>query len=112
MDTRTVETYRQALVDRARALLRRRRETLAAEQDLLEAREPDWEDLAANQTAAARLEGLSEAELIGLARIKASLERIDRGTFGTCVRCGGPIDDERLSTVPEADRCGGCTNSH
>jgi len=112
MDQQMVETLRRALIDRGRALLRRRSHALADEGELLAGREPDWEDQAADETAAAVLDSLSEAEGRALARIQASLERMARGTYGDCVVCHGPIDEERLRAVPEAERCGGCTNSH
>lgn len=37
--------------------------------------------------------------------IDAALARIDEGTWGTCVVCGQPIDDERLEARPQAERC-------
>jgi RNA polymerase-binding protein DksA len=112
MDARTIETFRRKLLARGRSLTRRRRRVLADEQELLAEREPDWEDTAADHTAASLLARLSETEENALARIQASLERIAKGTYGDCVACHGPIDEDRLRAVPEADRCGGCTNSH
>jgi len=112
MDERTLETFRKALIQRGRSVLRRRQRALADEGQLLAEREADWEDLAADQSAAAALESLSEAERIVLGRIQASLDRMDRGTYGECTVCHGPIDEERLHAVPETDRCGGCTNAH
>jgi DnaK suppressor protein len=112
MDKETIEGFRRTLLERGRTLLRRRRRALADEQELLAEREADWEDRAAEETAAALLEGLSEAERVAVNRIQASLERIEKGTYGMCVVCRGPIDEERLRAVPEADRCADCTNSH
>jgi RNA polymerase-binding transcription factor DksA len=40
--------------------------------------------------------------------IDAALRRIEDGTYGTCVRCGGPIPDERLAAVPYAVLCVTC----
>ncbi len=37
--------------------------------------------------------------------IVAALERLDAGTYGTCVDCGQPIPDARLEVRPEAARC-------
>jgi RNA polymerase-binding transcription factor DksA len=109
MDQRTLDRFRETLIERGRSVLRRRQRALADESQLLAEREPDWEDLAAEQSAAAVLESLSEADRMAVARIRASLVRIDRGTYGTCLICHGPIDEERLRAVPEADLCGGCT---
>jgi RNA polymerase-binding protein DksA len=43
-----------------------------------------------------------------LAAIDGALGRIDRGTFGTCARCGKPIAEERLEAIPYANRCIDC----
>jgi RNA polymerase-binding protein DksA len=40
-----------------------------------------------------------------LADIDQALERIDAGTYGTCVVCGDPIPEERLAAVPYATLC-------
>lgn len=37
--------------------------------------------------------------------VVAALARIDAGTYGTCVDCGKPIDEERLEFRAEAARC-------
>lgn len=43
-----------------------------------------------------------------LTAIDAALERIDQGTFGTCIRCGKPIAPERLEALPYAELCIDC----
>ena len=43
-----------------------------------------------------------------LAAIDAALERIEQGTFGTCVTCGKPIGAERLEALPYATQCIDC----
>ena len=43
-----------------------------------------------------------------LSAIEDALRRIDNGTFGTCVRCGKPIAEERLEAIPYATRCIDC----
>jgi RNA polymerase-binding protein DksA len=40
--------------------------------------------------------------------IDAALERIDAGTYGTCMSCGKPIPEERLDAVPYAVLCVSC----
>lgn len=32
----------------------------------------------------------------------------DRGAYGTCESCGGPIGQDRLAAVPDATRCVRC----
>jgi DnaK suppressor protein len=38
----------------------------------------------------------------------AALARMDAGTYGTCVRCGGQIGLERLGVMPAAQLCIAC----
>jgi len=45
---------------------------------------------------------LGERETEQLHEIDEALRRIDDGTYGTCVGCGKPIDEERLEAVPTA----------
>jgi RNA polymerase-binding protein DksA len=40
--------------------------------------------------------------------IEGALERIEAGTYGTCVTCGKPIAEERLSAIPWAMHCIDC----
>ena len=41
-------------------------------------------------------------------QLRASLVAAEQGTYGTCERCGGPIDPERLEARPQARTCIGC----
>lgn len=43
-----------------------------------------------------------------IGRIDEALGKIDRGTYGTCDRCGRDIPKERLNAVPEAIYCVEC----
>ena len=46
-----------------------------------------------------------ESVRAGLEDIEAATARLDKGTYGTCQRCGEPIADERLEAVPAARYC-------
>lgn len=48
---------------------------------------------------------LEENSMKVLTEIDAALQRIDEGTYGTCERCGKPIDLERLEALPWATLC-------
>ena len=50
-------------------------------------------------------EGLEENAEHMLGEVEGALTRIAEGTYGTCVVCGKPIDDERLRAVPYATLC-------
>jgi RNA polymerase-binding protein DksA len=43
-----------------------------------------------------------------LAEVEAALQRLDDGTYGTCVECGQPVASERLEALPWASHCIGC----
>jgi DnaK suppressor protein len=49
--------------------------------------------------------GLEENAERLLSEVDAALQRIDDGTYGTCVVCGRPIDEDRLQAVPWASLC-------
>jgi DnaK suppressor protein len=40
--------------------------------------------------------------------VDEALARLDAGTFGVCVRCGGPVGVDRLEALPWAARCIDC----
>jgi DnaK suppressor protein len=40
-----------------------------------------------------------------LQKIEKALTRMDEGTYGTCERCGKPIEKARLKALPYADLC-------
>ena len=43
--------------------------------------------------------------------VDAALERLDAGTFGTCLRCGKPIAPARLEALPWAAHCIECQSA-
>ena len=43
-----------------------------------------------------------------LHEIDGALERIEKGTYGTCANCGGQIPEERLEANPWASLCIDC----
>jgi RNA polymerase-binding protein DksA len=112
MKNSTHLSAKRRLIDRRRALLRRSEQTLTEEQRLLEAVEPDWEDVAANVSAASLLDRLGDAELRQLRRVQAALERMDHGTYGRCLFCKQPIEPRRLEIVPEAELCVDCVQTN
>jgi RNA polymerase-binding transcription factor DksA len=104
------EFARRALIERQRSLVERRAALEHDAQRLYAERESDWEDRAADVSAAAALEQLSENERVQLGRVVAALARLDGGTWGRCEICAHPIAEARLRALPEATRCSRCTN--
>ena len=55
-----------------------------------------------------RENALLEAAESQRAQIRAALQRIEDGTYGTCTDCGVQISEARLTVRPEAARCVEC----
>lgn len=108
-----------AITARARHALQRRRQALRAlyaeneeERRRLETEwEPDWPDRAVAEESKTLLNRLSDGERRELTEIEAALARIERGTWGKCEECKGPIEHGRLMVLPEARKCIGCSGA-
>jgi RNA polymerase-binding transcription factor DksA len=55
-----------------------------------------------------RIFGLRDATVERLAATERALERIEGGTYGTCLRCGRAIAAGRLVARPAAEYCIDC----
>lgn len=71
---------------------------------------------AADEAVADEISDTRQAELsrdLGeLRAVEAALERIRRGTYGTCTSCRRPIEAARLRIDPAAERCAPCQAQH
>lgn len=103
MDQKKLDHYRSILEEQLRLHTENVREDQA---DALEAVSDDGvkdsvdmslQDV--NQELALRL-GERESQMV--ADIDQALLRIEEGTYGTCARCGKPIDERRLDALPTA----------
>lgn len=83
------------------ALLQQRRFRIEQLADL-------WAAAPADPVQAAVTETLRHGAAVALAGIRAALARIDRGTYGRCVRCDAAIPVERLEILPAVDTCMTC----
>lgn len=72
------------------------------------ANEDDYGDVASE--AFEREKGFAlENSVQGMLRmVEDALRKLDAGTYGTCERCGEPIDVERLRALPFANLCIRC----
>jgi DnaK suppressor protein len=52
---------------------------------------------------------LQEREQAKLAQVVTAFQRIEAGTYGLCVECGGGIRYERLLVFPETPTCTACS---
>ena len=79
--------------------------------DLAEPPSPDSAEHAVEMEDDAALEGQGALVAREIASVKRALGRIEDGTYGECVRCGGAIADARLEARPEAALCIDCARA-
>lgn len=100
MDAQTMEHLRTKLLNRRELSLGRHGRLLAEQQELT----------ASRATEVAHLNGLARLEAQALERIEASLERMEKGTYGKCAVCRAAVETERLRAMPDVTHCAGCTH--
>lgn len=59
----------------------------------------------------AQVSSLAADARAGLADIDHALARLDAGTYTTCTRCGGQIEDARLEARPATTLCIACAHA-
>lgn len=101
MDTKEIRADLEQIIREADALIA----AAAAEQDDEIDNEADDD---ANGSEADREEALLEAGIERRTEALAALERLDSGTYGTCIDCNAAIVEDRLAFRPEAARCLSC----
>ncbi len=80
----------------------------AIDAELRETPDPDFAEHAVEMEGDEVLEGLGQAALTEVNRIRSALERIDNGAYGICTSCGEPVGEARLEAVPHATQCMDC----
>ena len=68
----------------------------------------DFEDQASARENDEVVESLERQVNDELALVRAALQRVEHGTYGTCTRCGEAIASARLQAVPYASACSAC----
>jgi DnaK suppressor protein len=114
LTTDTLEQLKERLGNRRQALrtkLHEERSRISSERlsdTAGEVRDSGDESAAAERTD---LESaIIERDAVELREIDGALLRIEEGTYGDCVECGGEIEDARLDVYPTARRCSRCQN--
>jgi RNA polymerase-binding transcription factor DksA len=97
--------FEKILLDR-RTQLQQRLHNIEIELD--QPGDPDVEERATEREGDEVLEGVGQAGLNELRAIDAALKRIEDGTYGQCISCGGNISVQRLTAVPYAVKCRTC----
>jgi DnaK suppressor protein len=68
----------------------------------------DPADAGSNLSESDRAEAVLAAAKARRVLVLDALHRIDDGSYGLCVDCGGPVPEGRLEAKPEAARCLAC----
>jgi DnaK suppressor protein len=69
----------------------------------------DFEEQAIELESQEALQVIHKTETSEIRQIEAALKRISKGTYGTCAKCGEPIDPRRLKALPTAATCIPCS---
>lgn len=99
---------RSALVDRLAALGARLDQV---ERDLGRPHDPDSSEQAIEREGEEAEEAIGEAALAEIRAVRAAIARIDEGSYGRCLKCGGEISPQRLAAIPAAVHCFDCANA-
>jgi len=108
MDRKRLELYKKRLLERRQQL----QEIVSrTEQDGREADEEAAQDIADKAINSYTKEFLfrkSNDDRFILQLVQEALERMENGSFGACVACGGEMQSKRLEAVPWARHCIEC----
>ena len=108
MDKKRIELYKKRLLDRRQEL----QEIVSkSEQDGREADEEPAQDIADKATNSYTKEFLFKKSSDGrfiLQLVQEALFRLEDGSYGACVACGGEMQQKRLDAVPWARHCIEC----
>ena len=80
----------------------------SAEVETTEESTQDIADKAVSSYTREFLYSLTDGERTVLLQIDEALNRVDDGTYGSCVNCGAPISEKRLVAVPWTPHCVDC----
>ena len=115
MDKKTLEKIKEKLLIEKQELTKELN-SFAEKNDKIDneydAKFPDYgghEDENASEVADFESDLYLEKTLeLSLKKIDEALERIEKGTYGTCEECGKKIPTERCLAFPTAAKCMGC----
>jgi RNA polymerase-binding protein DksA len=111
METTQLSHYRE-LLDEQKEALRRQLLDMGADPDAdsLEGLDFDFGFADSAQSTAERNKVLAVVERLreNLHDVELARSKVEKGTYGTCERCGNPITSERLEAIPYARLCVSC----
>jgi DnaK suppressor protein len=102
MNAERLEHFRQLLLQQLKEHAPHIREDQAAALDFSPDDRNDMTDMSNMDVSKEMAFNMGERETELVADIDQALLRIKEGTYGTCARCGKPIDERRLEALPTA----------
>ncbi|HXD33982.1 MAG TPA: TraR/DksA family transcriptional regulator [Pyrinomonadaceae bacterium] len=108
MEKRRVKIFRDKLLDRREGLVGQVQEAEAYSRERDSEATQDPADMAANAYTKELLVSMSDNDRQLLNLIDESLERMEAGSYGKCVRCESPLPEKRLEALPWARLCITC----
>ncbi len=103
-----VEAYRERLLSQRQDIVSLYQNDVRAGQESTDEGTEDIVDRANNSYNRELMFSLSDSERHLLLDIDRALERIEDGSYGSCINCGQPIGQKRLEAVPWARYCIDC----
>lgn len=108
MNPKEIKKLKEELIRLREELLSLVRKTAEDEKEYPSSEVGDTIDQAADSSARELLFELNDSEKQKLEDINTALQKIEKGTFGICEKCGDEISRERLQAVPYAHFCIKC----
>jgi DnaK suppressor protein len=102
MEASKLEHFRQLLLAELRLHAQHVSDDLAAALDAAGEDAKESADLSLKDVTQEIALKLGDQESQMVADINQALLRIEEGSYGTCARCGKPIDERRLEAMPTA----------
>jgi DnaK suppressor protein len=102
MEASKLEHFRQLLLAELRVHAQHVSDDLAAALDAAGEDAKESADLSLKDVTQEIALKLGDQESQMVADINQALLRIEEGSYGTCARCGKPIDERRLEAMPTA----------
>ncbi len=103
-----LEKLRKRLLSKREELLRDLAKNREVSDETVDESAQDMVDRATSAYTKEFAYSLSENDRRILLLIDQALERLEAGTYGTCVHCGQPCQEKRLEAVPWARHCLDC----
>ncbi len=108
MNKNKQEFYTKILLNKLSELYSAIKEKRVEGKESFEESESDIYDLCQQSYSKEQLYSLCERDRQVLNRVEAALQKLKRGSYGTCEECEKAINEKRLEAIPWVELCIGC----